>query len=70
MAVVEYFRKALELSSCHTWSGPQQVLVRDNTTTLHARGRVTGDGDRELLRVSYQVKTTPLISQYDHEALR
>lgn len=56
--VMQYIDRAfVEASSTYEWSEPNQVLVIDNGSVLHARGKVAdGDLDRTLIRAAFRIR--------------
>jgi hypothetical protein len=56
--VADYFQAALEDAQSHDWTTSDQLLLVDNTRTLHARAAVSpGDDARELRRAAFHIES-------------
>ncbi|SDU25513.1 TauD/TfdA family dioxygenase [Jiangella alkaliphila] len=53
--VAAHFRDVLDSATSFNWTDPDQVLVIDNRTVLHARADAQSDPDRELQRLMFRI---------------
>ena len=53
---LKYFEEARASATAFNWTNPDQVLVLDNRTVLHARADAAADPERELRRIMFRIE--------------